>query len=318
MLGASEIVPGHLRAETGGTPRAPLVSKGRPMLHIQEVLFPIDFSQRCSAAAWHVAAMARHFNAKLTVLHVAQIPFVWYGDLATAELESLVDIKELMKARQVTLDAVLQNEFQHVGNVERIVDRGEPAHVITEYARKRSVDLIMMPTHGHGTFRRLLLGSVTAKVLHDAECPVWTDVHAEASFVRAGCESVVCAVDLREEAVPSIQWAAKFALSYGAQLNLIHAIPALDGPTPPSEVRFRNYLAEHAREYIADLQRKAGTTARVCIEGGKIAETVRNGALQHAADLVVIGQGCMHETLGRLRSNAYAIIRESPCPVVRI
>jgi nucleotide-binding universal stress UspA family protein len=127
---------------------------------------------------------------------------------------------------------------------------------------------------------------------------------------------VLCAVDLREEAVPSIQWAAKFANSYGAQLNLIHAIPALDAP--PSEVRFRKYLAEYAREYIADLQRRAGTTARVCIEGGKIAETVRNGALQHAADLVVIGQGCMHETLGRLRSNAYAIIRESPCPVVRI
>ena len=77
-------------------------------------------------------------------------------------------------------------------------------------------------------------------------------------------------------------------------------------------------LAEQARQYLADLQRKAGTTARVCVEGGKIAETVRNGALQHAADLVVIGQGCMHETLGRLRSNAYAIIRESPCPVVRI
>src|SRR5258707_568780 len=100
------------------------MSKGNSMLHIQEVLFPIDFSQRCSAAAWHVAAMARHFNAKLTVLHVAQIPFVWYGDLATAELESLVDIKELMKARQVTLDAFLQNEFQHIGSVERIVDRG--------------------------------------------------------------------------------------------------------------------------------------------------------------------------------------------------
>jgi nucleotide-binding universal stress UspA family protein len=287
------------------------------MLHIQNILFPVDFSRRCSAAAWHVAAMARHFNAKVTILHVMEIPPPWYGELAAAELEALVDVKELMKERQVTLDAFLQNEFQHVGNVERIVDRGEQAHVITEYAGKRNVDLIMMPTHGHGTFRRLLLGSVTAKVLHDAECPVWTDVHDESSFVRAGCESVLCAVDLREEAVPSIQWAAKFANSYGAQLNLIHAIPALDGPTPPSEVPFRSYLAEHAREYIANLQRKAGTAARVCIEGGKIAETVHNGALQHAADLVVIGQGCIHETLGRLRSNAYAIIRESPCPVVR-
>jgi len=37
----------------------------------------------------------------------------------------------------------------------------------------------MMPTHGLGGFRRFLLGSVTAKVLHDADCPVWTGVHLE-------------------------------------------------------------------------------------------------------------------------------------------
>jgi nucleotide-binding universal stress UspA family protein len=66
------------------------------------------------------------------------------------------------------------------------------------------------------------------------------------------------------------------------------------------------------------LQRKAGTQASVRIEGGKIAHTVRNAALQIHADVVVIGQGCLHETMGRLRSNAYAIIRESPCPVIRV
>ena len=194
----------------------------------------------------------------------------------------------------------------------------QPALVISEYARKEHVDLIMMPTHGHGPFRRLLLGSVTAKVLHDAECPVWTDVHEERSLMRAGCNAVLCAVDCGLEAVTSIQWAAEFASSYGAQLTLVHAIPALAGPTPAADRRFRKYLADHARAHIDDLQQKAGTTARVCVEGGKIAETVRNAALQHAADLIVIGQGCLHETLGGLRSNAYAIVRESPCPVVRV
>jgi hypothetical protein len=43
-----------------------------------------------------------------------------------------------------------------------------------------------------------------------------------------------------------------------------------------------------------------------------------NGGLPCCRDIVVIGQGCMHETLGRLRSNAYSIVRESPCPVVRV
>jgi nucleotide-binding universal stress UspA family protein len=41
-------------------------------------------------------------------------------------------------------------------------------------------------------------------------------------------------------------------------------------------------------------------------------------ALREDADLVVIGRGRLHETLGRLRSNAYAIIRDSPCAVISV
>ena len=60
-------------------------------------------------------------------------------------------------------------------------------------------DLILMPTHGHGPFRRLLLGSVTSKVLHDAECPVWTGVHEnkDRPAEPMTLKHVVCAVDLQ-------------------------------------------------------------------------------------------------------------------------
>jgi hypothetical protein len=44
---------------------------------------------------------------------------------------------------------------------------GDPAHAITDFVASNKVDLVMMPTHGYGPFRQLLLGSVTAKVLHD-------------------------------------------------------------------------------------------------------------------------------------------------------
>src|SRR5229473_314150 len=149
------------------------------MLRIQKILFPVDFSEGCTAAASQVAAMARHFNARLTVLHVVEAGPLWYGELAAPELEALVDPEEIRKERQLTLDSYLQENFQRLANVEEIVEKGEPVQVITEYARKESIDLIMMPTHGYGPFRRFLLGSVTSKVLHDAECPVWTDVHQE-------------------------------------------------------------------------------------------------------------------------------------------
>ena len=79
-----------------------VIAKGNLMLRMQNILFPVDFSEPSSAAAHHAAALAGHFDAKLTVLHVLQIPPGWYGDLAAAELELLVDSKQLKKERQDT------------------------------------------------------------------------------------------------------------------------------------------------------------------------------------------------------------------------
>ena len=56
----------------------------------------------------------------------------------------------------------------------------------------------MMPTHGYGKFRSLLLGSVTAKALHDAKCAVWTAAHSEGpeSTKHVACKSVMGAIEL--------------------------------------------------------------------------------------------------------------------------
>jgi nucleotide-binding universal stress UspA family protein len=287
------------------------------MFQLDRILFPVDFSQRCAAAAPHVMTMARDFNAEVTMLHVLQMPPLWYGEFAASELET-VDVPQLLRSRQTALDQYLCCELPEDAGVLRVVEKGEPSALIADYARRTGAKLIMMPTHGYGPFRRMLMGSITAKVLHDAACPVWTDVHEEASFERDSRDSVLCAVDLTEDSLPAIRWAAAFARSFHSELTIVHAIPALAGPVAPGETRFRTFIADHAREYIADLQQKAGISARVCVGGGKIAEAVRGAAIQHEAELVVIGQGHLHETLGALRSNAYAIIRQSPCPVVRV
>jgi nucleotide-binding universal stress UspA family protein len=61
---------------------------------------------------------------------------------------------------------------------------------------------------------------------------------------------------------------------------------------------------------------KAGTSAEVRLRGGEVAPVVHRAALDFNADLVVIGRGVLQEPLGRLRTYAYAIIRDSPCPVL--
>lgn len=77
-------------------------------------------------------------------------------------------------------------------------------------------------------------------------------------------------------------------------------------------------LREIAQERIDELQKKVGTTANTILDPGSIADVVRDAATAQNADLVVIGRHQNPGLLGRLRTNAYKIVRESPCPVVSV
>src|SRR5580692_5393075 len=146
------------------------------MLTIKHILFPVDFSERTCGAAPFVGAMASRFGAHVTLMGVA--PPIPFGGMVDPSGLVVMDLDELRSDLQDRLDGVLVKEFAHL-SVQRIAELGDPAQVITQFAHSEGVDLIMMPTHGYGPFRRLLLGSVTAKVLHDAQCPVWTGAHME-------------------------------------------------------------------------------------------------------------------------------------------
>jgi hypothetical protein len=77
-------------------------------------------------------------------------------------------------------------------------------------------------------------------------------------------------------------------------------------------------LMKMSRGEIADIQQHAGTSLEVSVEAGAVSRVVGDAAKEFDADLLVSGRGKMHATFGRLRSNGYAIIRDSPCPVLSI
>ena len=101
---------------------------------------------------------------------------------------------------------------------------------ILAVSRAENVDLIMMPTSGIGRYRRFILGSVTAKVLHDADCPVWTGVHLEQAppLEALRIQNIVCAVDLKPHSERVLEWAQQMSGEYQAALHVVHAIPAYE------------------------------------------------------------------------------------------
>jgi nucleotide-binding universal stress UspA family protein len=194
---------------------------------------------------------------------------------------------------------------------------GEPADRIVAYAVEQSCDLIVMPTHAYGRFRRFLLGSVTSKVLHDADCPVRTGVHhQDAPFSdEAIIRSIVCAIDLSPNCVPVIRWAQNLARCSEAALKVIHAEPAVDETSDNTgEIELRHHLFRRAEAKFEGWCGPAGLKIAVEHHGGSLAQVVREAALRERADLVVIVRGHAKGILGRLRTGAYGIIRDSPCP----
>jgi nucleotide-binding universal stress UspA family protein len=288
------------------------------MLAIKQILFPIDFSERCCGAAPFVRAMAQRFGARITLMSVVS-PF-WQAASGDISGSIVVDTAEIKRSLEARLEDAFVKELAGLA-VDRVAEIGDPAEAITRYAHTQGADLIMLPTHGYGPFRSLLLGSVTAKVLHDALCPVWTATHVEdqPALGHLAGRNVLCAIDGTPRSTCLMQWAAEYARNTGGTLRLVHAVSGIQGwPDLQLDREFEETLRAQARETIEKLQKSLGLTAPLCVAVGDVAGAVREEAERHNSDLIVIGRGILHETMGRLRTHSYGIIRHAPCPVLSV
>ncbi len=293
------------------------------MFDFKTILFPVDFSPQAYATAPHVREMAAVHRARITLYHAVQPPAPWYPPDGGAPVIAY-DPGELLSLGAEQLERFKQRNFGDLPpgvTVDSVNEQGDPGTAVVEFAERNHMDLIMMPTHGCGLFRRLLLGSVTAKVLHDSHCPVWTGVHVDEGPVnrRLNIESIVCAIDLGSETPHLIQKAMDLAVKHTATLRLLHCVPGAEArPDKYFNAEFERSLMATAREEIAALQHKLDTSFETFVEAGSVSKVVRIGALHHQADLLIVGRGVLQGTLGRLRTNTYSIIRDAPCPVLSI
>ena len=289
-------------------------------MSFKKILFPVDGSDRAAAAASYVSALARRYDTKLTLATFVEIPALWYG---ATELPAVpeMNINRLLDEAEHNLTFFAEEHFPGIQPAIR-VEQGDPGTCIPDLARAIDADLIMMPTRGRGRFRAALLGSVTAKVLHDAECPVWTAAHTQCPQHTASPDwrRIVCAIDTNAEAGKLIRRAADLAAATQAAVRLVHALPA---PPVAAEQRYFDhdfdvFLKQSARQVIDAMQTEARTNFQVCLGNGGISAVVAASALDFEADLVLAGRGTLPTFAGGLRTHLYSIIRDVACPVLSV
>jgi nucleotide-binding universal stress UspA family protein len=291
------------------------------MLSIQKILVPVVFADTSRHVVSEAAWLARRFRAEIVLLHVVTPLSYPAGFLESGHEITARDLHaHIVQRAQKDLDRALQPDLDGVA-VTRVLLRGDPAHEIVNVARDRKVDLIMMSTHGYGAFYRFLLGSVTAKVLHEIECPVWTGAHLEESPEREfSIRRVLCSVELNGHSRHTVSLAAEMATAVNAALTLVHITGSVEiyGPGGSHvDPGWKEKIVGFATEEIAKLQQDVGTKAEVIIDSGNVPELLSRAAEQTKADILVIGHIPGRSHLGD-NGNGYGIIRASQIPVLSV
>ncbi len=291
------------------------------MLSIKKILFPTDYSACAEQAFSQAAYLAERYDADLHVLHVAEPSLVLPPlDLSEADIAADLHLPQpaaLPKKQRGGEGMLLNVEVPPIdGSVER---------AILAYAAQEDVDLIVMGTHGRRALDRLLLGSVAAKVVRLAECPVFTVGFEAASWAQGAARRILVPVDFSDHARLALAYARDLAALYGAHVDLLHvieetALTAAYG-MEPVVVQIPNVEAP-AREGLERLAGEVGGPEMPCtvhVGVGHPAHEIVEFAERQGSDLIVIAThgltGIKRLLLG---SVAEHVVHRAQCPVFTV
>ena len=133
----------------------------------KNIVLAYDGSEYSHKALQRAKAIAERFEATLWLVHVFRNPSDLLG---YADYEKLFDKRK--SAAQTILDDALEKLGRTTFPVQEQLKEGLEAELILKIAANCKADLIVMGTRGLGTVKGFLVGSVSRKVIHYAECPV--------------------------------------------------------------------------------------------------------------------------------------------------
>ena len=287
------------------------------MLNIKKILLPVDFPVVSFGLAHQAATLAHHFNSEIVVLHVMTPRSHAAGVPEDAREQDFDLLAAILRQAEKQQDTSLGPELEGLAIRSKLVN-GDVAVTIVETAEEEKTDLIMMPSYS-STFYQFLLGSVTAKVLHGSERPVWTGAHVQESpGQKFALRNVLGAVEFGPRADITASWAAQMAAEFGAQLTLANVTAGVEFWGPGGNYVNEKWKAElvgSASEQMVKLQQDTGIKAEVFIGSGDVPKVLSQAAKQTKADLLVTG---CYPYGGHLRTHGYGIICAVPIPVLSV
>jgi nucleotide-binding universal stress UspA family protein len=302
------------------------------MVSITRILCPIDFSDFSRHALARAVAIAKGHGASVTALHVVptQPPLLVAPLEVTQPMPSALTPAEHDRLLRALRGFVTPEASAGVPIDTDVIDAPTVHGEILAQAARLHADLVVMGTHGRSGFQRLLLGSVTEKVLRTSRQPVLT-VGASAVAPGSGTASfkrILCAIDFSECSIAALGYA--LALAEGADahvtaVNVIEWTPVGYDPLggPPTDLAEYRMAAERANrerlhKVLTDSRSKKLEIEEI-VSSGKPHHEILRIADEQGSDLIVLG---IHgrNPVDRLLfgSTAEPVVRRAECPVLTV
>jgi len=300
------------------------------MMVLKNVLVATDFSPASEAALTYGRALAGTAGASLHVLHVTANFFL---------RSTPADPHAVVAAKTRALADRLAGAGPALDVQASVTVSDDAADAIVEYARRKTIDVIVLGTHGRTGVEHLLVGSVAEKVVRRAPCPVLTVRHPEREFVVQDHQTseaamiilkkILVATDFSEPSDAALAYAQELARTFGAQLSIAHVVDnvvaraygpdAIVVADPELQSALEASALRQVEALISDEDRALLRAEPVILTSNAPAMAIVEYAGASDIDLIVLGthgRGAVAHFL--MGSVAERVVRTAPCPVLTV
>jgi nucleotide-binding universal stress UspA family protein len=296
-------------------------------VQFKNILSATDFSEFSNHTVSFGAALAKEFGSNLLICHVIDLSSVAiYGEF---QLDPVGQQDRIMEDANSQLEELAGD--QPVA-WEPLITVGKPADEISRIVEEKSIDLVISATRGRSGFKRLILGSVTERLMRTLSCPllvVRSREHDLASIAKqeVKLQKILVGCDFSPDSGQAFNYGLSLAQEFLAELHLAHVI---EPPIRPNIVNqenlipgknqddYHNQLIQKLKDMVPEDAAHWCTPQIAILEGQPYDELVKYADTRDI-DMVVLGvrgHGLVKTLF--LGSTTDRVIRNSPCPVLSV
>jgi nucleotide-binding universal stress UspA family protein len=291
-------------------------------VQFKKILCATDFSEQSNRTIPYGVAIAREFDAVLYVCHVIDLSaLTLYGEFQidpVGQQGRVQDEAEQQLARMPGLEGV---------SWEPLIGMGQPAAEIGRIVEEKGVDLVIASTRGHSGLKRLILGSVTQRLMRILPCPVLAVQDPEEGFIAKAApgirlKKILVGCDFSADSDLALQYGLSLAQEFQADLHLVHVMeppvyPEFLTPAEQTQDMVRTDLVKEKLDGLVPQDARNWCSPKTAILRGQAYEELVAYAMTQNMDMIVMGtRGYGAVKTLFMGSTTDRVVRRSPCPVL--